>query len=234
MYVSYCGTFCCIIWAHFQSSKSFVGIIHIKRIMLTIKISNVQSLFTKGLSSFNLSLNKQQRLSSPPNDEDGIKENIHYLYYNDISFGAAELTQQHCICRAFKFDSQHPHEVSVNPGPGVMHFFAFLGNRHVNVIKVDIYIHIHTCICMCIYVCVCDRRETPYFKKLYLCMCFFLIAFVQCIIGTLFWLKLCENFEYLSLYFKETGQGYCDVSFCKTQNCSLKVFSCSLQYSSQE
>lgn len=25
-----------------------------------------------------------------------------------------------------------------------MHFFAFLGNQHINVIKVDIYIHMHT------------------------------------------------------------------------------------------
>lgn len=57
---------------------------------------------------------------------------------------------------------------------------------------------------MHICICVCDRRETPYFKKLYLCMCyFFKLLLFKCIIGTLSWLKLCENFEYLCLYFKE-------------------------------
>lgn len=136
-----------------------------------------------------------------------------------------------CIQVWFLAPTSGGSEVCVNSGPGsLMPIYAFLGHQVCWCYKSG---------CVHTYMYVYDRRETPYFKKnlhVYVMFFFFLkikSLLFMCIVSTLSWMKSYEeNFECLYVHFKKTRQGYCVLSFFKTQNCSLNMFSCSSQYSS--
>lgn len=141
-----------IMWIHFCSAKSFVGVIHFKRIMLTAKISNVRSPFTKGLKSthsFPVQVAGTFATCKWCKAEEIKRQGyLHFLHYNDIFVALLLLVVQFWFLAPI---SGEP-DVPVNPGLEVWcTCMPFLCTRYVNGIKADMYIYIH----IYLYVCIC-------------------------------------------------------------------------------
>lgn len=148
-----------IMWIHFCSAKSFVGFIHLKRIMLTVKISNVQSPFTKGLKSthsFPVQVAGTFVTFKWCKVEEIKRQGyLHFLHYNDI-FGSWRVDSVALLLLVVQFWFLAPisgePDVPVNPGLEVWcTCMPSLCTRYVNGIKADMYIYIH----IYLYVCIC-------------------------------------------------------------------------------